>query len=86
MLIKENNKCINRYELDKQAKFVAFEQDVAHLSDEDLFKYLHDYHTKEKYLNKLVEITNFDMRLYLNDMSPAMFDKENPVFNSSEFF
>ena len=84
MLIKENNKYTNRYELDTHAKFVVFEQDVAHLSDEDLFKYLHDYHVKEKHLNKLVEISNFDLRLYLNDMSPVMFDKENPVFNSSE--
>ena len=49
----------NCYELDTDAKFHVYEQDVSHMSDEDLFKYLSDYRTKEKYLlNKLTQITN----------------------------
>lgn len=49
----------NCYELDKDARFHVYEQDVTHMNDEDLFKYLIDYKTKEKYLlNKLTQVTS----------------------------
>jgi len=49
----------NRYELDKEARFNVYEQDLMHMSDDDILKYLIDFKTKEKcLLNKLTQITS----------------------------
>lgn len=33
-----------------------YKQEEQHLSDEDLFKYLSDFKSRERYLNKLISI------------------------------
>ncbi len=58
-----NQPLIYNFEID-DSEPIIYQQDVNHLSDEDLFKYLSDFHTKDKYLNKLIEITGkLDIRL-----------------------
>lgn len=44
------------YEIDNDTKFSIYEQEEQHLADEDLLKYLNDFKSKEKYLNKLAAI------------------------------
>ena len=46
---------------------VIYQHDVNHLSDEDLYKYLGDFHTKDRYLNKLIPI-NGKLEIKLEDM------------------
>lgn len=70
------------YVLDNESKFLVYEQDENHLSDEDLFKYLGDFRNKDKYLNKMASLSaeisivlhDFDKRANdnLND-KPSMF-------------
>lgn len=53
---------------DNDTKFQIYEQEVQHLSDDDLFKYLSDFKTGEKYLNKLVKVEG-DIQVNLKDFS-----------------
>ncbi|RNA16405.1 Dedicator of cytokinesis [Brachionus plicatilis] len=59
------------FALDNESKFVVYEQDENHLSDEDLFKYLGDFKSKDKYMNKMASLSA-DISIFLND-----FDKKN---------
>lgn len=65
-----------RFELDKDTPFQIYAQDMYHLSDDDLFKYLNDYRTKEKCLNKLTQI-NGDIKLNLNELPADVLDSIN---------
>jgi dedicator of cytokinesis protein 9/10/11 len=38
------------------SEFIIYQQDINHLNDDELFKYLADFGTKEKHLNKLTQI------------------------------
>jgi hypothetical protein len=59
---------------------LIFQHDVNHLSDEDLFKYLGDFHTKDKYLNKLIQI-NGKLEIKLQDMK-AVASREIPSLSA----
>lgn len=59
-----------------------YEQDAQTLSDEHLFKYLHDYRTKEKCLYKLNEI-NMSLKVFLNDFPADLFVDKNSFINKT---
>ena len=65
------------FELDKDAKFCVYEQDAQHLCDEDLYKYLADFRSKEKYLNKLIQISGISLNIELNDCLAMEFCEKN---------
>lgn len=56
------------YEIDSESKFVIYKQEENHLSDEDLYKYLSDFKSKEKYLNKL-ELIGGEIDIILKDLN-----------------
>lgn len=60
---------VYNFEID-ESEPIMFQQDINHLSDDDLFKYLNDFHTKEKYLNKLTQI-NAKLSIKLQDMKAS---------------
>ena len=57
---------VYNYVIDESEPLI-FQHDVNHLSDEDLYKYLGDFHTKDKYLNKLIQI-NGKLEIKIQDM------------------
>ena len=59
-----------------------YEQDMQTLSDEHLFKYLHDYRSKEKYLYKLNEIS-MSLKLFINDFPADFFVEKNSFINKT---
>lgn len=71
------------FTLDNESKFLVYEQDENHLSDDDLFKYLSDFKNKDKYLNKMASL-NADISIFLQE-----FDKKinsNQDKKSSNFY
>ena len=82
--LKKSGQLMPHFELNKDAKFTVYEQDVQGLSDEMLLGYLNDMIcSKEKNLSKLVEIPSADLKIYLNDVSPDIISKINA---SSRFY
>jgi hypothetical protein len=66
----------NRFKIDNESKFQIFVQEAQHLGDEDLFRYLGDFHTKEKYINKLAQISG-EFKIFLSDFSAEMFEADS---------
>ncbi len=74
-----------RYDLN-DSEFLIYQQDMTSLSDEDLYKYLSDFYSKEKYFyNKLIQM-NVKLDVKLTDLkaSNSAYWTSNsfPIFNS----
>lgn len=51
------------------SEFIIYQQDINHLNDDELFKYLGDFATKEKYLNRLTQIDG-KLKVTMNEVKP----------------
>ncbi len=75
--------CKFQYDLN-DAEFLVYQQDMSYLSDEDLFKYLSDFSSKEKYYsNRLIQM-NIKLDVKLIDMKAC--NAVNLTSNNTSLF
>ncbi len=61
------------HDLDKETPFQIYAQDVHHISDEDLYKYLGDFRTRDKWLSKLTQITG-ELKVNMTELAADILD------------
>ena len=69
--------------VDNDTPFSIYAQDAAHLSDDDLYKYLADFRYKDKCLNKLTQISGQIKCILTSFPSDLAESSQNFYFNKS---
>ena len=80
VMLRHENQMSPSFELDTESTFTIYEQDEQHLGDEDLYKYLSDFRTKEKYLNKINEL-EAELKLFINDFPASILNGPDSFLN-----
>jgi hypothetical protein len=72
------------YDIDNRTPFAMYAQDAQHLNDEDLVRYLTDFRSKDKFLNKLTQIS-VDLQVTLTAFAGDLSDffQKNAIINAS---